>query len=85
MSNLAALLGDGDGPAVGGHGIIVARRTTGDISVGREGEVVTLQIGKSVLRFTYKDAMKIGQWILTKATEAKCLASDTKRILVEKR
>lgn len=87
MSDLATLLGDGDGPAVNktGPGIAVVRQTSGDITVGREGEVVTFQIGNSLLRFKYRDAFQIGQALMIKAQECKMLLSDTKPILAERR
>ena len=62
-----------------------ARQVTGNIDIGREGEVVTLKIGTSVLRFRYRDAMKIGQAMMIKAQECKMLTGDTKRIITERR
>lgn len=79
MKDFATLLGDGDGPAVK-PAIRIARKTTGNISVTREGEVVALKIGNSIVRFTYKDAMRIGQWLMQNAFEAKVLANDKNRI-----
>lgn len=75
MLDFATALGDGDGPA-----IRVARQTTGDVRVTREGEVVALQIGNSIVRFKYKDAMRIGTWLQQRAFEAKVLADDKARI-----
>jgi hypothetical protein len=82
--DFATLLGDGNGPAVlksdAQPAIHVARQTEGRISVTREGEVVALQIGNSIVRFTYKDAMRIGTWLTQRAFEAKVVADDKSRI-----
>lgn len=67
----------GDGTAI--H---VARQTTGNVSVGREGVLVTLKIGNATVRFKHQDAMRIGQWLLAKGNEAKLLAGDTARLQV---
>lgn len=79
MNDLANLFGDGDGPAV-----IASRPTTENVRVSREGEIVVLQIGNSAIRMKYKTAMTIGHWLMVKGTEAKFLASDTKRLLIER-
>lgn len=87
MSDFATLLGDGDGPAVmpeRAPNIHVARQMTGNLDVAREGETVTLKIGNQLIRFPYKVAMILGQRLMQRAYEAKVLASDSKRILVEK-
>lgn len=75
MSDFATLLGDGNGPAI--H---KARQITGNIDVSREGEIVVLKLGNSIVRFKYKDAMRIGQWLMQRAYEAKVLANDKTRI-----
>lgn len=80
MNDLANKIGDGNGPAV-----IIARETTENVDVFREGEIVGLRIGNSVIRMKYQTAMKIGQWLMSRGAEAKFLASDTKRLLIEKR
>ena len=77
MSDFATLLGDGDGPA-----IRMARQTSGSVRVTREGEVVALQIGNSIVRFKHQDAMRIGQWLMNKAYEAKVLADDKSRLQI---
>ncbi len=77
MSDLAEKLGDGQGPA-----IVSSRPTTGRVSVSREGEVVALTIGNSTIRFKHQDAMRIGQWMMSKAFEAKVLADDKSRLQV---
>lgn len=48
---------------------------------------VPLQIGtmRHPIWFAARDAIRIGQWLISRAAEAKFLASDTKRILVERR
>lgn len=77
--DFATLLGDGNGPTVK-PAIHVARQTEGRVSVTREGEIVALQIGNSIVRFAYRDAMRIGTWMQQRAFEAKVLADDKSRI-----
>ena len=80
MSNdLANLFGDGDGPA-----IIPNRPTTENVAVMREGEIVVLQIGNSLIRMKWKTALTIGHWLTVRAAEAKFLAGETKRLLIER-
>jgi hypothetical protein len=79
MDSFANLLGDGDGPAIN-PSIHVARQTTGNVNVTREGEIVALKIGSSIVRFKYQDAMRIGTWMQQAAFAAKVLADDKVRI-----
>lgn len=65
----------GDGGAV-----LVAKPTAGNISVGREGTLVTLRVGNATLHLKHADAMRVGQWLLAKGNEAKFLAGDTARL-----
>lgn len=62
--------------------IIVARPVTGDVTVGREGTLVTLRIGNATIRLRHQDAMRIGQWLLAKGCEAKFLSGDKARLQV---
>ncbi len=126
MSDLANLLGDGDGA-----GLLIrkVRPITSGVKVSREGEAVIVQIGnaepvrlrwrtaieegqalmreawrnrnlldaksrRAALRifgprqaalFGCLDAVRIGRWMLAKGMEAKFLAGDNKRLLVERR
>lgn len=126
MTNLANLLGDGDGA-----GLLIrkVRSVTSGVKVSREGEMVLVQIGnadpvrlrwktaieegqvlmreawrnrnlldakfrRAALRvfgprkapwFRCIDAVRIGRWMLAKGMEAKFLAGDNKRLLIEKR
>jgi hypothetical protein len=80
VNDLANKIGDGNGPRV-----ISAQPTTENVDVFREGEIVGLRIGNSVIRMKYPTAIKIGQWLMSRGVEAKFLASDTKRIIVERR
>lgn len=75
MSDLEQKLGDG-------AAIHVARQVTGNVSVGREGTLVTLQIGNATIRMKHTDAMRIGQWLLAKGAEAKLLVGDKSRLQV---
>jgi len=69
------LIGDGDGPAIAkkNPGLIVARQATGNVRVGREGELVCLTIGNASVRFQHQDAIRIGQWLMAKGVEAQVL------------
>ena len=67
----------GDGAAI--H---VAKQVNGNVSVGREGVLVTLKIGNSTIRMKHQDAMRIGQWLLAKGNEAKLLDGDKSRLQV---
>lgn len=70
-------LGDGDGPAVkAGGGVVVARQAEGRVSVSREGELVALTIGHSVVRFKSDDAVRVGQWLMARGVEAKALRGE---------
>jgi hypothetical protein len=83
MKSFASLLGDG--PATGkSPNIVVARQTSSNISVGREGELVTLTITGTTVRFKHRDAMMIGQWLMAKAFEAKALVGDAQRVHIDK-
>jgi hypothetical protein len=48
---------------------------------------VPLQVGtmRAPVWFAAADALKIGHWLIARGAEAKFLASDTKRVLVERR
>lgn len=76
--SLANLIGDGDGPA-----IAIPREVTSGVRVGREGELVTLTIGHHTVRFKSRDAMMIGQWLMSKGYEARMLVGDAKRVVIE--
>lgn len=62
------LLGDGEGPR-----IAMVKPVTGNVRVAREGTLVILQIGNATIRLKYRDAMRIGQWLMAKGCEAKFL------------
>lgn len=49
------------------------------IAVTSEGELVAIEIGNSVLKMHYEDALKISQWIRVRAKEAKRLCGDVSR------
>lgn len=77
MNDLAQKLGDG--PAI--H---VAKQTVQNVRVTREGTLVVLQIGNSALRMPWKTAMTVGQWLLSRGTEAKFLDGETQRLVIER-
>jgi hypothetical protein len=74
------LLGDGEGPKI--HAV---KPVTGNVKVAREGTLVVLQIGNSTIRMRHGDAMRIGQWLMAKGSEAKFLAGDKNRLQVERK
>jgi len=49
------------------------------VSVGTEGELVTITIGNSTLRIGYEDALKLSQWVRMRAKQAKKRAGDESR------
>ena len=49
------------------------------IAVGTEGELVTITVGNSTLKMGYEDALKLSQWIRTRAKQAKRFAGDQSR------
>jgi len=73
-------LGDGDGPAIGpnksGPSFIVTRQVTGQIRVEREGELVVLRLGTTIVRLKHADAIRVGHWLMSKGIEAKIQAGD---------
>lgn len=86
-------LGDGDGPRVSPEAVkaaplvVALPPVTKQITVSREGELVVLRIGNaSPIRFPYKEAIRLGHWLMVKGTEAKAQAGDMgKRIEVNPR
>ena len=69
-TNLADLLGDGDG--AGNTRFRVVRPVTGSVVVAREGETVLLTIGNvGPIRLRYKTAITEGQRLMLRASEAK--------------
>lgn len=64
-------LGDGRGPT-----FIIPHKVEARVSVGREGELVVLRFGTTVIRLHWKDALRVGMWTCAKAHEAKVLAGE---------
>lgn len=76
MNDLAQKLGDGPG-------LVKVRPVTSNVTVSREGTLVILKIGNSHINLKWKDAMTIGQWLLTRGTEAKFLDGETNRLFID--
>lgn len=76
MNDLVRKLGDGPG-------LVSVRPVTDNVKVGREGTAVLLQIGNSVIRMKWQTALTIGQWLMSRATEAKFLDGESKRYLID--
>lgn len=49
------------------------------LSVSTDSELVVIQIGSSILKIHYEDALKLSQWIRLRAKEAKRIAGDQSR------
>lgn len=49
------------------------------LSVESQGETVIIRVGNSELKMHYEDALKISQWIRSRAKEAKRRAGDMSR------
>jgi len=49
------------------------------ISVGTEGELVTLTVGNSTLKMPYETAIQLSQWLRVRGKEAKRRAGDVSR------
>lgn len=53
--------------------------TPQQVSVGSDGELVTITVGNSTLTMHYEQALKLSQWMRVRAKEAKRLAGDASR------
>lgn len=49
------------------------------VKVFTEGDIVCLQIGNSIMKMPYENALQISQWLRVRGKEAKRFAGDTSR------
>jgi len=62
-------------PAQVGSPLLARQR----ISVGTEGELVTLTVGNDTLRMPYETALQLSQWLRVRGKQAKRQAGDMSR------
>ena len=80
---VADFLGDGDAVENRGPAVIMAKPQTKNVRVAREGVMVLFEIGPDKMRFDYRDAILIGQWLQVKGFEAKCLDDNREQIILD--
>lgn len=49
------------------------------LEIGADGDLVSLTVGNSTMKFHYEDALKISQWLRMRAKQAKRSVGDESR------